>query len=314
MAASPASSTDRRTWFWSSWAVSLLVHLLLVGGVVSLAGSHGVIPAEKEEVEQELVIHLAAEREPTPPLDPPAEAKGQPPAAAANDEPSPLRALETLSPAPAPPAGPITGLGPAISPRELDGALAPPKVQMPGVPGAVETKFFGTPAKGAKFVYVIDRSASMQQALAFAKSELLLSLQLLPPTAEYQVVYYDLRPRTLDLDGKTGLLLATTENKNRTAKLLDTIRSEGGTDHVRAIKRAFTLAPHVIYFLTDADELKPPQVQELTALNQRGSNARIHCIELNAGAASRTNAPMRQLARENRGEYRAINPATLGRP
>jgi hypothetical protein len=100
---------------------------------------------------------------------------------------------------------------------------------------------------------------------------------------------------------------ATKENKTRTARALSGIFSEGGTDHVKALKRAIGLAPNVIYFLTDADELKPGQVQELTAMNQRGPKAVIHCIELSLDNANRQDNPMRRLARENQGEYKAID-------
>jgi hypothetical protein len=80
---------------------------------------------------------------------------------------------------------------------------------------------------------------------------------------------------------------------------------------VKALKRALALNPHVIYFLTDADELKPQQVRELTLLNQRGSNARVHCIELSAELVNRDESPMRALARDNRGEYRAVDVRNL---
>jgi hypothetical protein len=156
-------------------------------------------------------------------------------------------------------------------------------------------------------VYVIDRSASMQFGLEPAKKELLASLDRLPPTAEFQVVLYDLEARPLEFNNQSGLMQASKENKVRTARHLETIRSEGGTDHLKALKRGLALSPHVLYFLTDADELKPGQVQELTALNQRGSKAIIHCIELSLDNASRQDNPLRRLARDNQGEYRGID-------
>jgi hypothetical protein len=147
----------------------------------------------------------------------------------------------------------------------------------------------------------------MQAALPAAKAELLASLDQLPPTAEFQVVFYHLEARVLELDRRQKLVPATRENKQKTARWLETLHSEGGTDHIKALKKGLTFAPHVIFFLTDADELRPAQVQELTALNQRGSRACIHCIELSTANADQMDKAMRRLARENGGEYRGID-------
>jgi hypothetical protein len=192
---------------------------------------------------------------------------------------------------------------------DVESAGVLPKMVTPGPPGAVETKFFDTPARGTKFVYVIDRSASMLQALAIAKRELNASLEQLPPNAEFQIVLYDLDAQPLEIHGQRGLLKASQENKLRAFQLLEIVRPEGGTDHVKGLKRGLLLAPDVIYYLTDADELRPQQVVELTSLNQRGSNARIHCIELSSTQLGQSDTPMRRLARQNRGEYRGIDLA-----
>jgi hypothetical protein len=291
------------------------VHVVLVGGVASLwGGGSGDQGEASAEVEREMHVQLTTEplsESRRPPLD---AAKEPLPPAGVSHRPENNSAWQNLEPT-ADSRQPIADRREptAVPAKELDDALTLPRVEIPTVPGAVEVNFFGTRAKGAKFVYVIDRSASMKQALALAKHELLQSLQLLPRTAEYQVVYYDLQPRILELDGKTGMLPATLENKLSTSRHLENVRSEGGTDHVRALRRGLTLSPQVLYFLTDADELKPQQVHELTALNQRGSNARIHCIELSAEAAARGDSAMRMLARDNRGEYRAVDPATWRR-
>ncbi len=320
LTSAPAPQADRA--LLPAWLLSLLFHL----GVLLLAfffargpgvGSSGA----GEEVERELVIQL--EGEPAAPIaaaaPPPIEAEpAKPPPAepaakqlnqAFGQRLQEAAARDTPNPGPQLPGR----LDPFESPLgDLRAAGTLPQMPLPGNLGQAETQFFGTPSKGTRFVYVIDRSASMGRGLDAAKTELLASLEKLPPTALFQVVAYDLDQRTLDAGARgvqNGLLPATRDNKDRTARFLESIRSEGGTDHVRALRKALTLSPQVIYFLTDADELRPEQVRELTAINQKGAAARIFCIELSTINEGRTTNSMRLLAQENRGQYRAIDLA-----
>jgi hypothetical protein len=303
-----------------AWAVSLLFHAsLLLLLLFVLGGGRGDLE-DDAEVADNYVIQLTPQGDssPTQPLHAPAAPTGTAPSNG-DGAPAPNPGPATFDEVFKQQLPPLIAAPPQISlpgPLEADVLRAPtlPKPPLPSAPtNLVETEFFGQAAKGTKFVYVIDRSASMQFALATAKAELLASLARLPPTAEFQVILYDLEPRLIDVGGSTVLLPASRENKTRVARTLDGIRSEGGTDHVKALKRALALSPHVIYFLTDADELRPGQVQELTQLNRRGGNARIHCIELSVANVDRSGTPMRILAQENRGEYRGIDPTRVKR-
>jgi hypothetical protein len=287
-----------------AWALSLLVHLLFLAAVVLLAGGGTRSGQSSEEVERELVVQLTTEPVPeTVPQGADQKAAAQSPAASSAEI---QRKLDEVF---QPQAKPLDVLPPSLDPlgaaaRDLEWLPnAPPK--LPPSAGLAETQFFGAGGKGTKFVYVIDRSASMQQVLPVAREELLKSLAALPATAQFQIVYYHLEAHTLD--GPIGLLPATQMNKDRAAALLQGLKSEGGTDHIRALKRALALSPQVLYFLTDADELKPQQVQELTALNQRTGQAQIHCIELSMANAQKSDTPMRLLARNNRGQYRSFD-------
>jgi hypothetical protein len=296
----------------AAWCISIFCHLLLFTAVAVWAGSTARGLEGPEEVEQEIVVKLLPE--PAAPAvateDPHSGSRPESPATSAPTSDASAKQLLDQ-----PFEQPLPRVGGALPRPELNDTLNSdlklatdlPRVVMPTPRPQVETEFFGSQAKGTRFVYVIDRSASMQIGLAPAKAELLASLERLPPTAEFQVVLYDLEPRVLEINNQQGLLVASKENKHRTARFLDTIRSEGGTDHVKALKRGLSLMPHVVYFLTDADELKPGQVQELTALNQRGPRAAIHCIELSLINENRKDNPMRVLARDNQGEYRAVD-------
>ena len=64
--------------------------------------------------------------------------------------------------------------------------------------GTTSTGVFGVEGEGSKFVYVFDRSGSMQgfqgRPLAAAKRELITSLESLESVHQFQVIFYNERP------------------------------------------------------------------------------------------------------------------------
>jgi hypothetical protein len=136
-----------------------------------------------------------------------------------------------------------------------------------------------------------------------ARDQVIASLRQLPPDARFQLIAYDKNALLLRL-GESGLALATPANVETAAAALAAMTPEGGTDHVRALRLALSLAPDVIYFLTDDDDLTPADVSQITHLNH--ARARIHALCLDAPSAAET--PMRDLARRNRGEFRVVAP------
>jgi hypothetical protein len=166
--------------------------------------------------------------------------------------------------------------------------------------------FFQVGIRAESVVYVIDRSSSMglRGALELAKRELLVSLEKLPAQTRFQVIVYNRRAECLRIAGRTDLVAASVENKREVAALLQAVRPEGSTDPLPALRQALVLRPEVIFFLSDADDLNVRQVNALTQLN-RGHTA-IHTIELNTLHRNRDDQPLQMLARNNRGEYRAV--------
>ena len=65
--------------------------------------------------------------------------------------------------------------------------------------GTVSTSVFGVQAQGSRFVYVFDRSGSMAdfrgRPLAAAKQELVRSLADLQDTNQFQIIFYNERPK-----------------------------------------------------------------------------------------------------------------------
>ena len=176
------------------------------------------------------------------------------------------------------------------------------------------TRFFGAQVWGSKFVYVIDRSGSMSQRdrLAAAKRELLASLSTLPPETQFQIIFYNQHPSVLKSGGITNqLMVATDRNKKLAEQFLDQVVAEGGTEHLPALKMALLLKPDVIFFLTDADDLRAHEVREATEANR--DQAKIHTIEFGVGADIERENQLRELAKLNGGTYRYIDSTKLDR-
>ncbi len=174
---------------------------------------------------------------------------------------------------------------------------------LPDSRGSEGGSLFPLPAMAASVVYVLDRSVSMgvNRKLDFARGELIASLRRLPPSARFQVIDYNEYAETLIFDGRTDLLPAEPAIVDRAVAFLNTRDAGGTTNHVAALRRALNLHADVIYFLTDADDLKG---EDVAALTRQNHGCIIHTIELTR--AARPEGPLAQLARDNRGTYRRV--------
>jgi len=177
----------------------------------------------------------------------------------------------------------------------------------------VNTQFFGAQVWGSRFVYVIDRSGSMSQRerLEAAKSELMNGLEKLPAETQFQIIFYNFQPDIVVMPKPPKLHFASESNKKLAAIGMGKIIPDGGTEHLPALKLALSLKPDVIFFLTDADDLRARDVKEATDLNR--DQARIHTIEFGIGAEVDRENQLRELAVRNGGTYRYIDAAKLDR-
>ncbi|HEY7329937.1 MAG TPA: hypothetical protein VH592_20040 [Gemmataceae bacterium] len=164
------------------------------------------------------------------------------------------------------------------------------------------------PATAGSVVYVIDRSVSMGigRKLDFARQKLIASLRRLPPSMRFQVIDYNDFAESLIVDGQRDLLPAEPATVERAISLLQTLDAAGSTNHLAALRRGLDLHPDVIFFLTDADDLKPEVIAAITQRNQRSV---IHTIELTRLAHAA--GPLAKLALDNHGTYR---PVAFGDP
>jgi von Willebrand factor type A domain len=177
------------------------------------------------------------------------------------------------------------------------------------------TEFFGAREHATSFAYVIDCSGSMatRGSLDVAKRELTVSLNQLPPDAQFAVIFYNLRATMFsDPQGRAGLMAATTTNKARVGHQLALIVPDGGTDHLVAIQAALSLRPEVIFFLTDADLMTQSDVTSILA---ESGATRIQAVEFGRGFEMGNAAnPLRRLATSTGGTYRYIDVTSFPRP
>lgn len=179
------------------------------------------------------------------------------------------------------------------------------------------TKMFGVAAKGRRFVYVIDRSASMDVALRAAKGELLASTRMLDQEQQFQVVFFNNLSQTLST--RHGVFHGTDADRLQMEEQISRIAAEGGTERRVALEKALEFTPDVIYFLTDSSA--PMSAFDLDEVRKRNrGGAQIHCIEFGEGPEPRdargraaTNF-LHKLAAQTGGRYAYRNLMALGAP
>jgi hypothetical protein len=177
-----------------------------------------------------------------------------------------------------------------------------------------QTSMFGIDAQGAKFVYVIDRSGSMgidgDRPLAAAKAELLRSIEKLDTVQQFQIVFYNERPRTFNPTGVPGrLTFGNDQNKAEVRRFLETVKAEGGTDHEAAVMTAIRMRPDVIFLVTDGDDPKL-DARQLARIERMGAGIIIHAIQFGTGPQQSRNF-MVQLARQSAGRHVYVDVSKL---
>ncbi len=167
------------------------------------------------------------------------------------------------------------------------------------------TSIFGIVGQGSRFVYVFDRSGSMDDPvgvpLRAAKKELMDSLSKLEDIHQFYIIFYNEAPRAFEAPtGRGKLVFANEANKNSAERFIDGIRAEGGTNHFDALLLAVKLRPDVIFLLTDGeekDDLTSQQLERLRTLND--GVAAIQVIQFTHGPHA-PDESLAKLARDNR--------------
>jgi hypothetical protein len=185
-----------------------------------------------------------------------------------------------------------------------------------GDQSGTSTEVFGVPGHGSKFVYVFDRSGSMDgyggRPLRAAKTELLSSLQDLDRVHQFQIIFYNEEPRVFQSGtGHPQMVFGDERGKERAAEFVKTITATGGTRHEKALELALRMNPDVIFFLTDADE---PQLtaEELDRIRRWNRGTAIHAIEFGFGPRRNRDNFLTRLAARNGGRHAYVDMSSLG--
>ena len=188
--------------------------------------------------------------------------------------------------------------------------------------GEATVQVFGTGGKGTKFMYVFDRSTSMEGAkIRAAKAELIRSLDSLGDLHQFNIIFYssqnDMRLWQPPERGRR-LPNATAQNKQSATRFVNGITADGGTRHYEPLLEAIAHRPDVIFFLTDGeshDDLTAVQLREIERRNNQygGRGAQINVIQFgNGGFTDSESRSLKHLAEQNfSGQYQYFNVSVL---
>ncbi len=198
--------------------------------------------------------------------------------------------------------------------RELGESIRGGKAAAAGS-GGTTTSVFGIEGTGTRFVYVFDRSGSMDgfggAPLKAAKSELLSSLKDLARVNQFQIIFYNERPRVFNpTGGPPKLVWGDDAGKQLATQFVTGISATGGTRHMEALRLALGMRPDVVFFLTDADEPQMTQ-NELRRVRRLNYGSAIHAIEFGYGPKRSEFGFLKQLAQQNQGKHVYVDVAKL---
>jgi Mg-chelatase subunit ChlD len=178
-----------------------------------------------------------------------------------------------------------------------------------------KVSIFGVEGHGNKFVYLFDRSASMEGApLAAAKRRLVESIETIGDLQQFHIIFFNQRLLSLNITGGARrIAFATERNKKSAARFVSSVKADGGTDRFAALKHALAIRPDVIFFLSDADgPMTSKEMAEIARLNER-IGSQICVIEFGSGDTIPKNNFLTQLASESGGQYAYVNVEKLPR-
>jgi hypothetical protein len=161
--------------------------------------------------------------------------------------------------------------------------------------------FGGKPVSGRSFVFLIDRSKSMNLgALATAEKQLVAAVNKLQPHHEFQIVAYSSQCTYLR---QRKLLPATDENKQAISGFLNKLTATGTTEHEMALQSGLQHQPDVLFLLTDGGDPALTDKQILRLTKTAGDRTAIHCIQFGWGQIQEPKNFLVYLANQNRGTF-----------
>ena len=134
--------------------------------------------------------------------------------------------------------------------------VAPRQGRQPRPDEGATTDVFGVHGTGSRFVYLLDRSASManrgQIALDAARREVAESLGHLHKGNEFAVLFFaDTVERFPEGNGAADFAPFSADAVRHAKDRLRRVRATGHGGHARAIEEALVMNPDVVFLITD---------------------------------------------------------------
>lgn len=160
--------------------------------------------------------------------------------------------------------------------------------------------FFDLQVRGKSFVYVIDKSGSMEQnrKMQVALDELMRSISALERLQRFYIFFYD--GKSYGLPGNK-MLTASDHNRREAFKWARSIVASGTTDPTEAMLSALRMEPDAIWLLSDG--LFPETAAERIAQANAGRRVKIHTLAFQERDGEKV---LQRIAEENGGRYRFV--------
>lgn len=325
----PASAVTMEHRRFPAWAFSLLFHFVLltaIGWSVQRASRGTDAPVDREI--GVAIVHRQPDRDVySDPITRPSNES----AASQDNASSSSASASSIAPANVAPPIDLDGIlaemtagdAPAIKSGDIgdafgEGADASGQSKSLGLgPSQTTAMVFGVSGSGSRFIYVFDRSDSMNgyggKPLRAAKSELKRSLRTMSDAQQFQIIFYnDTAKPFIPAGSPLQMLSGEKTMTDRAIKYVDSVKAFGATEHYMALRTALRMGPDVIFFLTDArvPRLTATQFANIRDLADR-CGASIHAIEFGSESFAPQDSFLRELASQNRGQYRYLSQEEL---
>ncbi len=180
-----------------------------------------------------------------------------------------------------------------------------------------EVNFYDVAGVGNSFVYVIDRSDSMNvpgmAPLRAAKREVSKSLEGIKPMNQFQIVFYNEQPFPYPskISGSRGLIRAQDAERKQAIEFVKNVSAFGGTEHLPALKLGISMGPDVLFFLTDAEQPGLNSAELESLVERCEARTTIHTIEFGNGPNPAKGRWIEALAERTGGKYRYVDVTQL---
>ncbi len=169
-------------------------------------------------------------------------------------------------------------------------------------------EFFGLgrTSRGArKIVYVVDRSGSMTDTFVYVQQELRRSISALRRSQKFHVIFFN-AGRPLE-NPPRRLVSAIRAHKETFLEFLEGVGPKGGTNPGPALHRALDLEPDLIYLLSDGVDFDADLLEKLKTWNE---NRKVEIYTI--AYLDRSGSELLQLiARQNNGKFKYVTEHDL---